>query len=287
MRVFRDRNESRLEQDIVSFVLGAAGGLAMGLLVSRATSRQPPARSDHPKRSSGAVRRLRPARLRRLAEDQEGLDQLEDAVLRAFNDDQLLGGRGVDIGAISPGIVELSGSVWSEDEAHRAVSLANRVTGVKTVVNRLEIESRTAWPALSRPGDRDLRSTFGHSEGRTGGMGRRRQGFGTEPDRPDDSQIRRLDALVAADRAQYEDEGFAHEHSVLSERPGVQPPRTRFREDELDNQDPHGKHADLTLDSPPQDLNSDARVGEGMKPGTRRSLEGADLPIEGPPERDT
>lgn len=285
MRVLGGRNESQLEKDILSFVLGAAGDLAMGLLASRAGGHRPFAGSDIRERSRSAVRRLRPARLRRLAEDQEKLDQLEDAVLRAFLEDEVLGARGVDIGAVSLGIIELSGNVWSEDEAHRAVALANRVAGVKTVVNRLEIERGGVRQGIQRS-EEDLRATFGHTEARTGGMGRRRQGTETDPDRRDDSQILRRDALAAADRAQYQDEGLAHEHSRLSERPGVEPAPPRYPEDQLDNQDPHGKHAEYTLDAPPQVLNTDARVGDGSKPGIRRALEGADLPLEERPERD-
>ena len=56
--------------------------------------------------------------------------------------------------------------------------------------------------------------------------------------------------------------------------------RTHFSEDELDNQDPHGKHAPVTLDDNPQQFNSAARVGEGLKPGIHLRLEAADLPVK-------
>src|SRR5690606_3761497 len=103
---------------------------------------------------------------------------------------------------------------------------------------------------------------------------RRRQGLATDPDRPDDAQVRREQALNVADREQWTEEGYAHTHSRLSERPDVpRSDRLRYREDELDNQDPHGKHAETTLDRPPEELNTSARVGEGLKPGTELRLE--------------
>ncbi|MEX2583766.1 MAG: BON domain-containing protein [Gemmatimonadota bacterium] len=287
MRVFRDSDEGQWEQDVMSFALGAAGGLALGVLLSRAVARPRMIGGELRDRARSVARRLRPARLRRLAEDQELLDQLEDTVLGAFLADEILTERGVDIGAISHGVIELSGSVWSETEAHRAVNLANRIPGVRTVLNRLDIESPTSGDSRWRLETERHGETFVHQESRTGGMGRRRQSFETDPDRPDDSQIRREDALAAADRSQFEEEGYAHETSRNTERPEVQSTRTRFDEDELDNQDPHGKHAKVTLDSPQEALNSDARVGDGMKPGTRRRIEEADLSIEERPPRDS
>ncbi|MEX0912322.1 MAG: Lrp/AsnC family transcriptional regulator, partial [Gemmatimonadota bacterium] len=74
---------------------------------------------------------------------------------------------------------------------------------------------------------------------------------------------------------------------LVSRLPEVQEAqRTDYDEDELDNQDPHGKHAGRTLDAPPEDLNSEARVSDDIKPGTRRRLEEADLSVDGPPSRD-
>ena len=64
---------------------------------------------------------------------------------------------------------------------------------------------------------------------------------------------------------------------------GPAPNPTNFREDELDNQSPFGKHAVAQgnpTDGPPQALNSQSRVGEGMKPGTELALEAADVPVK-------
>jgi hypothetical protein len=113
-------------------------------------------------------------------------------------------------------------------------------------------------------------------------MGRRRQGRETDPDQTDDSQHRSERALEGADRDQWSNEEFAHTSSKETERPGEtrEPWRANFDEDELDNQDPHGKHADLTLDAPPQALNPDVRVGTGLKPGEELALEKADVPVK-------
>jgi hypothetical protein len=118
-------------------------------------------------------------------------------------------------------------------------------------------------------------------EGNMIGMGSRRQGRETDPDRPDDSQSIEGGALEAADRDQFADEGYGARPRI-AERPEVQQPvnRTNFNEDELDNQDPHGKHAAVTLDSAPQQLNAEGQVGEGLKPGVKLALEQADIPVK-------
>ena len=55
--------------------------------------------------------------------------------------------------------------------------------------------------------------------------------------------------------------------------------RTNYAEDELDNQSPYGKHA-IPVPEQPQALNSQSRVGEGLKPGTELALEAADVPVK-------
>ena len=73
----------------------------------------------------------------------------------------------------------------------------------------------------------------------------------------------------------------ADAHDGAPRRPDAGDPwQVNFDEDELDNQDPHGKHAAYTLDEPPQELNSAARVGEGMKPAERLALEQSDVPLK-------
>jgi hypothetical protein len=283
MRVFQEHNEMDAGQNALIFAMGAAGGLALGMALSRRAAPQQTGRrlgSELRERARTVTRNLRPARLRRMAVEQDELTTLEDAVLDSFLADDLLSERGIDVGAISRGIVELSGSVWTAVESDRAVRVASGVEGVRTVVNRLTVEDETR--GRPRTGTASGENTLQRDTGRTGGMGRRRQGRETDPDQRDDSQHQSERALEDADRDQWSNEDFAHTSSKETERPGESqtPWRRQYREDELDNQDPHGKHADLTLDAPPQALNSDARVGVGLKPGEELALEQADVPVK-------
>jgi hypothetical protein len=278
MRLFKESDEARFEKDAISFAIGAVGGLALGVLLSRTLPQPRGLGSELRERARTVARRLRPARLRRLAVEQGELDQLEDTVLAGFMGDPLLAERGIDIGAISVGIIELSGSVRTDDESRRAVALANSIPGVNTVVNRLEVENAPRRGVAKRKLDDDeLSATFSVQTPRGGGMGTRRQGRETDPDRSDDSQEMREEALERADREQFMDEDFSTKSSRVNQRPEVHANRTNFDEDELDNQDPHGKHAAYTLDSPPEELNSASRVGEAMKPGTALRIEQSGL----------
>jgi osmotically-inducible protein OsmY len=273
---FQDRDDNDFTANALTFGLGAIGGLALGVLLSGRFRPQAATElgEDLSERVRDVARRVRPARLLRLDEEQAGINALEDEVLSAFLSDQLTNRHAIEIGAISRGIVELSGSVETEEDADYAVRLAGRVPGVHSVINRLEIEHK---PRRASPrAGHDLQR-----EGNRIGMGSRRQGRETDPDRPDDSQTIEGGALEEADRAQFADEGYGS-RPLNAERPEVQQPvnRTNFSEDELDNQDPHGKHATVTLDSAPQQLNAEGQVGEGLKPGVELALEQADLPVK-------
>jgi hypothetical protein len=111
-------------------------------------------------------------------------------------------------------------------------------------------------------------------------MGKRRQGEAGERGRSDDGQEIRSAALEQSDRDQYEDEGLAHSHPVMSARPGPGEVRSPggFREDQLDNQDPSGQHA-VPVSEQPQAMHSQARVGQGLSPGVELGLEAADVPL--------
>jgi hypothetical protein len=288
MRLFR-QPEPDYAKEGITFALGALGGLAAGLLLSRRNVRQPAGGLGSElrekarmagERARSAVERLEPGRLRRMAGDQTALTELEDAVLDSFFADAVLSERGVDVGAISHGIIELSGSVWSDDEADRAVRLANAIPGVRTVVNRLAIEQESQARESRRAGREEGENvtSIQREVARTGGMGTRRQSRLTDPDRTDDSQHREHRSLHRADRDQWIDEGFAAVTPHMSQRSEVTPtPSTQYSEDELDNQDPHGRNAHLTLDSQPQASNPRARMGEGTKPGVDLALEQSGL----------
>lgn len=275
------------------YALGALGGLAIGALLLRGlggvrAETDVDADVDEGvdtsarEQAARAVGRFRPARLSRPPRDQEALVGLEDAVLDAYLGDDTLRDCGIDVGAISRGIVELSGSVWTRDQAHRAVSVARSVPGVETVVNRMEIEEVRERLHPRDDSDEGMEMS-GEWTGHQSGMGSRRQGEDTEPNRPDDSHVMREDSLEQADRSQFADEGYYNQPRVGDAHDGPAPNPTNFREDELDNQSPFGKHAVAQgnpTDGPPQALNSQSRVGEGMKPGTELALEAADVPVK-------
>jgi hypothetical protein len=283
---FLESNQSDTQKTILTYTLGAVSGLTIGLLLSRRGARRLAHQygGEMRDRLDGATSRSARGGIADAVDDPE-LTGLEDAVLDAFLGHEVLSERGIDVGAISRGIVELSGSVYTEDEADLAVRVANAVSGVHTVVNRLEVEEEADHleETRRRLEDGDPALVERHWEGRRVGMGRMRQGAQTEPDRPDDSQHRIERALKQADRDQWIEEFAAHENSRVGARPEDERPdqKPEFDHDELDNQDPHGRHhASNTLDEQPQELRSSSRVGEGLKPGTELRLEDADIPLK-------
>lgn len=288
MWAFREQDDWDFADNALTFALGATGGFAIGVLLSgRGRSRPNGSLGGGLRdRARSVASRLRPTRRYRLEREQSELTALEDAVLDVFLADLIVGERPIDVGAISRGIIELSGSVWTHQEADLAVRLARRVEGVETVVNRMEIDDERRHAEHARQHMEDS-SLVPQPDGRSIGMGTRRQGSQTDPDRPDDSQHMQERELEQADRDEWTEEGLAAARPRMGERPEESRPRQdlHFDEDELDNQDPHGKHATRTLDSPPQDRNTAARVGEGPKPGVELRLEEADLPVK-PHSRD-
>lgn len=270
------------------YTLGVLGGVAVGTLLLRAFGAG--GREEEETEERAPVRepvappvRVRPARLRRPPREQSALTALEDSILDAFMGDDALRECGIDVGAISHGIVELSGSVWTREQAQRAVGVAQGVQGVQTVVNRMEIEEERGRLHPRDDSDEGMEMSGAEWTGNQVGMGSRRQGRDTDPGRTDDSHHQLEDAIDQADRAQFADEGY-HHRPRNAERDEVQEAnRTNFREDELDNQSPYGQHAvpqGTQDDGPPRTLNSQARVGEGLKPGTELTLEAADVPVK-------
>jgi BON domain len=261
--------------DALLVALGAAGGLALGLLFARGMPTAPePVRQAGARlreRARGAADSFGAGRLRRVAGDEDALAALEDAVLEAFLGDAVLSERGIDVGCIRPGIIELSGAVRSADEGELAVRLARACAGVDTVVNRMDIDrdGTERWEG----------HMAGEWTGRQVGMGQRRQSEETDPG-ADDSQHLREVALEQSDRDQYEDEELAHSRPRVGARSGtgeVNP--THYEEDELDNQSPYGKRA-VSVPEQPQAINSQARVGEGTAPGLELEMEHADVPLK-------
>ncbi|HEY0930059.1 MAG TPA: BON domain-containing protein [Gemmatimonas sp.] len=65
------------------------------------------------------------------------LDELEERVLEAFQNDPMLAHRSIDIGAVAPGEVELTGWVAAPAEIDYALTIARGVPGVERVLNSL------------------------------------------------------------------------------------------------------------------------------------------------------
>jgi len=70
-------------------------------------------------------------------EDESAAEQLEQDVLEAFLADPVFRERAVDIGALEPSVIELSGWVATKAERMRATAVARKVPGVDTVINEL------------------------------------------------------------------------------------------------------------------------------------------------------
>ncbi|MEX1182918.1 MAG: BON domain-containing protein [Gemmatimonadota bacterium] len=139
------------------------------------------------------LRVLRARRLHPYGRAGTELDQLEEAAVEALRRDQVTGACAIDVAAIGPGIVELSGVVPNGSAGQRAARVLHALPGVRTVINRLEegsVEERLAQnrARLSR-GEASLRS--GQWEGVRVGMGRRRQSYGADP-APADDTVERL-----------------------------------------------------------------------------------------------
>jgi hypothetical protein len=68
---------------------------------------------------------------------------LEARVLEAFHHDPVLAERAIDIGAIAPGVIELTGWVHAPDEVRHALIMARGVPDVQHVVDQLAVRPPT------------------------------------------------------------------------------------------------------------------------------------------------
>jgi hypothetical protein len=132
-----------------------------------------------------------------------GAEELEERVLEAFKNDPILSERAIDIGAVEDSIIELTGSVNSEEEAHQAVVVARGTPGVSTVVNRLTIRTDEVLfdDAAHHYEDGDPPFTERHWDGQQVGTGRRRQGNSEEIDRHADPKNILEDRSLSEDKA--------------------------------------------------------------------------------------
>lgn len=106
-------------------------------------------------------------------------------IARALAGDPELAGRGLEVEAISDGVVELRGAVPGREQREQAVAMAHNTPGVHTVVNRLVLESEEARLDANQS-RRAARGPRLHHTGMGVGMGTRRQSPDTDPDRPSD-----------------------------------------------------------------------------------------------------
>jgi hypothetical protein len=116
----------------------------------------------------------------------ESLDiALEERVLEAFRNDPILSERGIDIGSIGEGTIELTGWVETTDESERATTITRGVPGIETVVNRIIVgeEEDMLDDNARRNAEGETASHEGRWEGQRVGTGRRRQGNSEELDR--------------------------------------------------------------------------------------------------------
>ncbi|MEO5509498.1 MAG: BON domain-containing protein [Longimicrobiales bacterium] len=126
--------------------------------------------------------------------------ELEDAVVDALRNDPHAGDSAIDVSAVAPGVIELTGTAADWMAARRAVEVSQSVPGVSTVVNRLDIEALENQLARTRQrfaaGDPALTET--HWLGVGVGTGRRRHSPDTDPSQRDDSVEMRTKAIDRA-----------------------------------------------------------------------------------------
>jgi hypothetical protein len=125
-----------------------------------------------------------------LLDEDDALDAdaaLEERVLHAFQGDDVLSERAIDIGAVGDGIIELSGWVETNEESERAMSVTRSVPGIVTVVNRLFVgsdeEDESDLDEDELDGESNAPLPGGVWGGQRVGTGRRRQGNSGEMDR--------------------------------------------------------------------------------------------------------
>lgn len=141
--------------------------------------------------SFAVLRSLR--RRRRPQAPATSLDALEDAAVEVLRRDPQTGSCAIDVAATAPGMIELTGMVPTHEVSQRAARLLHALSGVRTVVNRLDtgaLEQQLATNRIRRargePATRE-RQWYGVRVG----TGRRRQSIDTDPGRTDDTVKRR------------------------------------------------------------------------------------------------
>lgn len=232
-------------------LVGAVVGVATGIALSRRMHRAAP------------------------FEGYAAMRDLGERVADALAADEVIGNRPIEVGALTEGIVELVGPVQDEWEADRAVSIAQGVPGVRTILNRLDhaIEEDHLANTLYRYDEGDPSLQSGRWYGMGVGMGRRRQGHETDPDRTSDRAPMVMRAL-GTDRAVEEASDRLDKLPTGGEGHTSAPaaPTDRGTVEEAS----HRRLGNELVD-PLQDLNPESRVEPEIKKGTRVTLERSGL----------
>lgn len=177
------------------------------------------------------------------------------------------------VSALTPHIVELSGTVPTEEEARDVVGRVQAVDGVRTVVNRLEVTGEASRLARNRgryaSGSPEM--TESHWYGQRVGTGRRRQSEATDPDRPSDKVPMVTAHLGTADAQDAVSEPVEKQGPAVEDHTTQVPAPTHYG----DRNEPAGFAGEAN--APEQDMNAGERVVENVKPGVQRAIEDAGL----------
>ena len=83
--------------------------------------------------------------------------RVEDRALDALWGDRVLGRRDIDVDELDDGTLAVEGEVRTEDERRRALAIAAKTPGVKTVVDRLQLEAPRRRAPARESAERVLR----------------------------------------------------------------------------------------------------------------------------------
>ena len=183
---YRDEGES-VGGALAKIGVGAAAGFVVGVImaqklggISGLSSRL---RSKIANLRGDGVDNYRSSR--GITGDEDVEYALEERVLEAFRNDPILSERGIDIGSVGEGTIELTGWVETPEESERATTITRGVPGIDTVVNRIIVgeEEDMLDDTARRHADGDPALNDAAWEGQRVGTGRRRQGNSEELDR--------------------------------------------------------------------------------------------------------
>ncbi len=209
------------------------------------------------------------------------LVRLEEDVVDLLREDQRISGQPIEVAALARGIVELSGLVETEEDSDRAMAVAQRAPGVRTVLNRLDVleESERAEDARRRPDGPGTPRADTRWTGLGVGMGRRRQSRTTDPARRDDRSDLVQEAL-GVDRA------VEQTSEILDKIPTATESGATASQSAPDDRGTIGEtsHRGTGNANPfPHEMNPAVPPHENVPPGTELDLERAGL--EGELER--